>query len=80
MILMVLAFLLVFGLGCAAILVMPGFVARWRALGNVNPPEPAPAPIQPVDDPDSFDPRLTRKRPGERSDEPVARQASTHRR
>ncbi len=60
-ILMVLAFLLIFGLGCAAILVVPSFVARWRALNRLDQREasPAPTPVQPVHDPDTgFEPRL----------------------
>lgn len=73
MILMVLAFLLVFGLGCAAILVLPTFVARWRALNKLDHPEQAAMPIQPVEDPDPFDPRLA----GEESDEPLAPHATT---
>jgi hypothetical protein len=36
LILMVLAFLLVFGLGCAAILLVPSFARRWRALDDVE--------------------------------------------
>ena len=36
MILMALAFLAVFGLGCAAILIVPGFARRWRALDDVD--------------------------------------------
>jgi len=36
MILMVLAFLAVAGLGCAAILLVPGFIRRWRALDDVD--------------------------------------------
>jgi capsular polysaccharide biosynthesis protein len=36
MILMVLAFLLVLGLGCAAILLVPTFAQRWRALNDVE--------------------------------------------
>jgi hypothetical protein len=36
MILMVLAFLLVLGLGCAAILLVPTFAQRWRALDDVE--------------------------------------------
>lgn len=35
-ILMVLAFLAVFGLGCAAILLIPSFARRWRALDDVD--------------------------------------------
>ncbi|HMC49144.1 MAG TPA: hypothetical protein VKH20_00720, partial [Solirubrobacterales bacterium] len=35
-ILMALAFLAVFGLGCAAILLVPGFARRWRALDDVD--------------------------------------------
>ncbi len=35
-ILMVLAFLAVAGLGCAAILLVPGFARRWRALDDVD--------------------------------------------
>lgn len=73
MILMVLAFLLVFGLGCAAILVLPTFVARWRALNKLDRPKPAPAAIKPVEDPDPFDPRLASDEP----DEPVAPHATT---
>ena len=52
MILMVLAFLLVFGLGCAAILVVPRFARRWRALNEVEHADserrPADADLQPV--------------------------------
>jgi hypothetical protein len=74
LILMVLAFLLVFGLGCAAILVLPTFVARWRALNKLDRPEPAAAmPIQPVEDPDPFDPRLA----GDEPDEAIAPHATT---
>jgi hypothetical protein len=36
MILMALAFLAVLGLGCAAILIVPGFARRWRALDDVD--------------------------------------------
>jgi len=36
LILMALAFLLVFGLGCAAILLVPTFAQRWRALDDVE--------------------------------------------
>jgi hypothetical protein len=36
LILMVLAFFLVFGLGCAAILLVPSFAQRWRALDDVE--------------------------------------------
>jgi len=43
LILMVLAFLLVFGLGCAAILVVPSFVARWRDLNRLDQRKSAPA-------------------------------------
>lgn len=74
MILMVLAFLLVFGLGCAAILVIPSFVARWRALSNLDRPKTAPAPVQPVQPADPFDPRLEDDEPAE----PVAQRATTH--
>ena len=81
-ILMVLAFLLVFGLGCAAILVVPSFIARWRALNRLDQREAAPASVQPVHeavqpvpDPGSgFEPpRLAKDEP----DEPVAKHAST---
>ncbi|MGH2940697.1 MAG: hypothetical protein ACRDPE_21555 [Solirubrobacterales bacterium] len=34
--LMVLAFLLTFGLGCGAILVIPGVIQRWRSLGEAD--------------------------------------------
>lgn len=43
MILMALAFLVVFGLGCAAILLVPTFAQRWRALDDGDhrhPPQP----------------------------------------
>jgi hypothetical protein len=40
MILMVLAFLVVFGLGCAAILLVPTFAQRWRALDDGDRPYP----------------------------------------
>ncbi|HEX6781225.1 MAG TPA: hypothetical protein VF125_04255 [Solirubrobacterales bacterium] len=72
-ILMALAFLLVFGLGCAAILVLPTFVARWRALNKLDRPKPPAASIKPVQDPDPFDPRLD----GEDPDEPVTPHATT---
>ncbi|HET9184621.1 MAG TPA: hypothetical protein VFN82_00645, partial [Solirubrobacterales bacterium] len=36
MMLMALAFLLTFGLGCGAILVVPGVIQRWRALGEAD--------------------------------------------
>ncbi len=72
-ILMVLALLLVFGLGCAAILVVPSFVARWRALNQLD--QRKPAPVQPVHDPgNGFEPpRLAEDEPGE----PIAKQATT---
>jgi hypothetical protein len=73
LILMVLAFLLVFGLGCATILVLPTFVARWRALNKLDHPERAATPIQPVEDPDPFDPRLA----GDEPDGPIAPHATT---
>ena len=66
MILMVLAFLLVFGLGCAAILVLPTFVARWRALNKLDRPERAAMPIQPVEDPDPLIPASPAKSPTRR--------------
>lgn len=73
MILMVLAFVLVFGLGCAAILVVPSFVARWRALNRLD--QRKPAPVQPVQDAgNGFEPpRLANDEPGE----PVAPRATT---
>lgn len=72
LILMVLAFLLVFGLGCAAILVVPSFVARWRALGRLDQRQPGTAPIQPVHDPaDEFQPPRLAK------DEREAKHATT---
>lgn len=53
--LMMLAFLLVFGLGCAAILLVPTFAQRWRALDKADYEEhfpaeatyPAPVPTEP---------------------------------
>lgn len=73
MILMVLAFILVFGLGCAAILVVPTFIARWRALNRLD--QRKPAPVQPVHDAgNGFEPpRLAKDEPGE----PVAKHATT---
>lgn len=47
-ILMALAFLAVFALGCAAILLVPGFARRWRALDDVDrahATEPYPQPV-----------------------------------
>ncbi len=41
LILMVLAFLVVFGSGCAAILLVPSFAQRWRALEEVDYVSPA---------------------------------------
>jgi hypothetical protein len=73
-ILMFLAFILVMGLGCAVILVLPTFVARWRALNKLDRPKPSAAPIQSVHDPDPFDPRLA----GEDAEDPVAPHATTH--
>jgi hypothetical protein len=72
-ILMVLAFLLVFGLGCAAILVVPTFVARWRALNRAD--QRKPAPVQPVHNagPGFEPPRLAKDEPAE----PVAPRATT---
>lgn len=73
MILMVLAFLLVCGLGCAAILVVPSFVARWRALNSLD--QRKPAPVKPVHDAgNGFEPpRLAKDEP----DEPVAPRVTT---
>ncbi len=48
MILMALAFLAVFGLGCAAILIAPGFARRWRALDDVDRAHAVEAYPQPV--------------------------------
>jgi hypothetical protein len=47
-ILMALAFLAVFGLGCAAILLVPGFARRWRALDDVDRAHAAKPYPQPV--------------------------------
>lgn len=47
-ILMALAFLAVFGLGCAAILIVPGFARRWRALDDVDRAHAAGSYPQPV--------------------------------
>jgi hypothetical protein len=44
--LMILAFLLVFGLGCAAILLLPTFAQRWRALDKADYEEHFPAPTE----------------------------------
>jgi hypothetical protein len=52
-ILMALAFLAVFGLGCAAILIVPGFARRWRALDDVDRAHAAvsyPQPVAPAAD------------------------------
>jgi hypothetical protein len=43
--LMMLAFLVVFGLGCTAILMVPTFARRWRALDEVEYPAPAADPV-----------------------------------
>ncbi|MGC1166041.1 MAG: hypothetical protein WA862_08030 [Solirubrobacterales bacterium] len=60
--LMILAFVLVFGLGCAAILLAPTFAQRWRALDKADYDEhfpaaadsyPAPVPA-PASEPDAF--------------------------
>lgn len=62
--LMVLAFLVVFGLGCAAILVIPRFVQRWHALDYADyadHPEPA-QPPHPAHH-DDFEPRLVNDEP-----------------
>ena len=48
MILMALAFLAVLGLGCAAILLVPGFARRWRALDDVDRAHAATSYPQPV--------------------------------
>jgi hypothetical protein len=51
LILMVLAFLAIAGLGCAAILIVPGFIRRWHVLDDVDRAhqvgfaEPYPAPV-----------------------------------
>jgi hypothetical protein len=75
MILMVLAFLLVFGLGCAAILVVPSFIARWRALNSLD--QRRPAPVQPVHDAgNGFEPQR-RRRAKDEAGEPVAPRATT---
>lgn len=47
-ILMALAFLAVFALGCAAILLVPGFARRWRALDDVDRAHAAESYPQPV--------------------------------
>jgi hypothetical protein len=44
-ILMALAFLVVLGLGCAAILVIPTFVARWRDLNEIDRVPPPSSPL-----------------------------------
>lgn len=55
--LMALAFLLTFGLGCGLILVIPGVIARWRSLGEADKAgkdqarEAEGASIRPVDEP-----------------------------
>ena len=52
--LMALAFLLTFGLGCGLILVIPGVVARWRSLGEADKDQARAATgasIRPVDEP-----------------------------
>jgi hypothetical protein len=55
MLLMVVAFLVVFGLGCAAILVVPNFVQRWRALDYVDHAEPGGDPLDPQHPDHGFD-------------------------
>jgi hypothetical protein len=44
--LMLLAFLVVFGLGCTAILMVPTFARRWRALDDVEYPAPSVEAVQ----------------------------------
>lgn len=58
---MALAFLVVFGLGCAAILVVPRFVQRWHALDYADYAEHPAPPAQPPHPHhhDDFDPRLS---------------------
>jgi hypothetical protein len=79
LVLMVLAFLLAFAIGCAAILVLPSFISRWRALNRLDQrraaPAPAPTPVQPVHEPgNGFEPpRLAQDDSGE----PVAQHATT---
>lgn len=46
--LMALAFLVVFGLGCAAILLIPNFVQRWRTLDDIEHDHPPAAGTRPV--------------------------------
>jgi hypothetical protein len=81
-ILMALAFLAVAGLGCAAILVVPGFARRWRALDDVErahspagvvhyPSEVADPLASPVE---GFDPRG----PADDGHEPIARHPAQH--
>lgn len=56
---MALAFLVVFGLGCAAILVVPRFVQRWHALDYADYADRPAPPVQPLHPHrDDFDPRL----------------------
>lgn len=58
---MALAFLVVFGLGCAAILVVPRFVQRWHALDYADYAEHPAPPVQPLHPHhrDDLDPRLS---------------------
>lgn len=51
MMLMALAFLLTLGLGCAAILVIPGVVKRWRSLGEADADRARAAEVAAVDEP-----------------------------
>lgn len=65
MMMMILAFLVVFGLGCAAILVVPRFVQRWHALDYADYAAQPDPPAQPANHHhhDDYDPRLTNGEP-----------------
>lgn len=81
MILMALAFLAVFGLGCAAILLVPGFARRWRALDDVDrahSAEPYPQPVaQAVDTQAAHGYDATQRVDGD-SIEPLTRHPAQH--
>jgi hypothetical protein len=80
-ILMALAFLAVFGLGCAAILIGPGFARRWRALDDVDRAHAAesyPQPVAPAADaPAAHGYDATQRAEGD-SVEPLTRHPAQH--
>jgi hypothetical protein len=80
-ILMALAFLATFGLGCAAILLVPGFARRWRALDDVDrahAAEPYPQPVAHAVDAQAAHGYDTTERVDGDSIEPLTRHPAQH--